>query len=566
MKRRKQQHETQKTYEKAIADQKKTNSKMRVTAQLDAQAQEDVSNFSVHPDLDSDDDIAPGMEPHDEDASELLSSGGDSDGGRYEDSNEGGKGIDEDNDVDESNVDDKEIRLRKEKKKASKTSIRDEIAAIRDTRPKFIHKRAGSDTEKNPTSSKRSKLSDMGGLKDGWKSNVDQKKSRMLPHKASHSSLASSDTGTVDIEFERGEFDQDVSAETLEVQCAGKSQHKQQLESESKHVVDVKLEAADANSIVKEERETGKPAQPPKRAHVKVSDVPFVLPTDHEVWNQHICTSLIEWSSRQTNQFRINSDPGFRQKVQELWNLYLMPLHHISLDCTGPKGKTIKRSDHPALFSFAQADIRNYRSRVGKSALKIVEAYLELKGSTAVEQKQLVEELIHHDSFVYKTPGLTRETSAGAFRGELIMRTMAFYLTWALAAPNPAEGYPTGALALATTAVLQALNIFKTGYSTSQPDTTTTSYSAAKKKKPVNSPDNFSDKWASDAMRFFNLIQRLKGNKWELILHASERYILNIPNAGAGPYLKVTQREAEKASNTQHEMVKDLDDDILLSD
>ncbi|KAJ3978890.1 hypothetical protein F5890DRAFT_1559511 [Lentinula detonsa] len=119
-------------------------------------------------------------------------------------------------------------------------------------------------TLQSPTSSKCSKLSDMGGLKDGWKSNVDQKKSQMLPHKASHSSLASSDTGTVDIEFEHGEFDQDVSAETLEVQRAGKSQHQQQLKSESKHVVDVKLEAADANSIVKEERETGKPAQPPK--------------------------------------------------------------------------------------------------------------------------------------------------------------------------------------------------------------------------------------------------------------------------------------------------------------
>ncbi|KAJ3791725.1 hypothetical protein GGU11DRAFT_761363 [Lentinula aff. detonsa] len=119
-----------------------------------------------------------------------------------------------------------------------------------------------------------------------------------------------------------------------------------------KHVVDVKLEPANANFIVKEERETGKPAQPPKRAHVKVSDVPYVLPTDHKVWNQYVRTSLIEWSSCQTNQFHINSDPGFRQTVQELWNSYLMPLRHISLNCTGPKGNTIKRSNHPALFSF----------------------------------------------------------------------------------------------------------------------------------------------------------------------------------------------------------------------
>ncbi|KAJ3979455.1 hypothetical protein F5890DRAFT_1478521 [Lentinula detonsa] len=501
------QRETQKTHEKATAEQKKTSSKTRIAAQLDAQAQEDVVSFSTRPDLDSDVDS---MRQYDVDASELSSSGGNGNDDQYGDHNKDGKGIDKGDNADESEADDsdpdsemerleEEIRLRKEKKKASKTSIRDEIAAVRVTKPKLLLKRAGSDTEKNPTSTKRSKLSNMGGLKDGWKSQVYQEKPHALSYKASRSSLASSDTGTTpDIEFEH-------------------------------HVVEeVKLEPADANFIAKEERETGKPARPPKRTHVKVSDVPFVSPSDQEVWNQHIRTSLIEWSSNQTNQFHINSDPKFRQTVQELWNSYLMPLPHISLVCTGPKGNQIKRSDHPALFSFAQADIRNYQSRVGKSALKIVEAHLELKGGTAVERKQLVEKLIHHDSFVYETPGLT---------------------------------------------VLRALDIFKTGYNTLQPDTKSESYSAAKK-KPVNSPDNFSDKWAPDATRFFNLIQRLKGDKWELIFHASERYILDIPNAGAGPYLKEAQREAEKANSAQHEMIEDVkqfeelggNDDILLSD
>ncbi|KAJ3710342.1 hypothetical protein DFJ43DRAFT_1044617 [Lentinula guzmanii] len=245
----------------------------------------------------------------------------------------------------------------------------------------------------------------MGGLKDGWKSQVYQEKPHALSYNASRSSLESSDTGTaLDIEFEHvgGEFDQDDSAETLEVSSNSNLSPKH-------HVVEeVKLEPANANFIAKEERETGKPARPPKHTHVKVSDIPFVSPSDQEVWNQHIWTSLIEWSSSQTNQFHINSDPKFQQIVQELWNSYLMPLPHISLDCTGPKGNKIKWSDHPVLFSFAQAHIRNYRSRVGKSALKIVEAHLELKGGTAMEWKQLVEKLIHHDSFVYKTPGLTK--------------------------------------------------------------------------------------------------------------------------------------------------------------
>ncbi|KAJ3792516.1 hypothetical protein GGU11DRAFT_749941 [Lentinula aff. detonsa] len=561
------QRETQKTHEKATAEQKKTSSKTRIAAQLDAQAQEDVVSFSTHPDLDSDVDS---MRQYDVDASELSSSGGNGNDDQYGDHNEDGKGIDKGDNANESEADnsdpdsemerlEEEIRLRKEKKKmklrlfgllnqnsygsdTEKKSVRVHISNS------YVLLTAPSLPLQSPTSTKRSKLSNMGGLKDGWKSQVYQEKPHTLSYKASRSSLASSDTGTThDIEFKHvgGEFDKDDSAEILEGQRAGKSHHsKQQFKSESKAL---KLEPADANFIAKEERETGKLARPPMRTHVKVSDVPFVSPSDQEVWNQHIRTSLIEWSSNQTNQFHINSDPKFRQTVQELWNSYLMPLPHISLVCTGPKGNKIKRSDHPALFSFAQADIRNYRSRVGKSALKIGEAHLELKGGTAVERKQLVEKLIHHNSFVYETPGLTRETSAGAFQGELIMRTMVFYLTWALAAPNPTEGYPTGALALATTAVLRALDIFKTGYNTLQPDTKSELYSAAKK-KPATSGSSF--------------------------FMPAKRYILDIPNAGAGPYLKEAQREAEKANSAQHEMIEDVkqfeelggNDDILLSD
>lgn len=101
--------------------------------------------------------------------------------------------------------------------------------------------------------------------------------------------------------------------------------------------------------------------------------------------------------------------------------------------------------------------------------------------------------------------------------------------------------------------------------------------SKSKKKKPVNSPDNFSDKWAPEAARFLALIQRLKDDKWTLIFNASGQYIIDVPNAGAGPYLKVVQQEAEKEkkSEAQGEMKTDVtepesgelaNEDILLSD
>ncbi|KAJ3792833.1 hypothetical protein GGU11DRAFT_462738 [Lentinula aff. detonsa] len=478
--------------------------------------------------------------------------------GDGKDSSTGGVDTDgEDSDSDEELKRlEEQVRLRKENKQAAKFSVRNDIMVARNSKTKAITKRARSNTETDPIPPKRSKPVGLGGLKLDWKKSV-----RMASKNSnSHSRHMSSEKD--DVEFETiGVFDEDESPETMEKQQAAKSNNKEV----KKDVVQVKLEPGDVNALTKEEHDTGKPAKPPK-THVKVSDIPFIQSSDQTIWNNKIRTSLIEWSGSISKQFNINSDPNFREMVMDLWNRHLNILSHVPLKLEY-NGSTIQRCEHPAILSFAQADIRNYRSNVGKTAVRILKMYLMERAATIEEQRELVEQLLHHNAFVYEKPGKTRNESSGAFRGELIMHTFAFFLSWSYAAPginNPVA--PAGALALATTAVLRALESLRSNTEPASPSDSQTT----KKKKPANSPDNFGDQWGPQAARFYNNILKLNFDKWELITKSSESCIHCLPNAGAGPYLKEARRIqellADKRRGKQPEVKVAVEDEIIVSD
>ncbi|KAE9387541.1 hypothetical protein BT96DRAFT_1005014 [Gymnopus androsaceus JB14] len=233
---------------------------------------------------------------------------------------------------------------------------------------KIVSKRPSSESEANPPSTKRVKQTEIGGLKANWKPIVYGNKT------SSTSKSLANEAGSTEIEFEElagGEFAQDAAKEVIEAERAGKS-HKKEAHT-SKEVIEVKLEPADVNLIANEERETGKPAQPPKpRATVKVSDLPFGLPSDRNIWNEAIQSSLIEWSGTRAQQFSLGSDSEFRPTLRKLWNEHLAILPHISPNTADAKGQTILRCDHPAINSHAQSQIRNYRSKVGQRGLQAV--------------------------------------------------------------------------------------------------------------------------------------------------------------------------------------------------
>ncbi|KAJ3991909.1 hypothetical protein F5050DRAFT_1715704 [Lentinula boryana] len=537
---------------KASTETKKNNSKKRIASHLDQQKQKDSEQPLLRPDLalpspavglespplldDSLTENGPDTEIQAEihaminDADDLAMSSG-------PDSN-----VDMDDADFAENEDDEVKRLEEElkkakNKKANKILLRQDIDTMRVNAPSapvrnLTRKRPSSESEAKSLSAKRAKQTDMiGGLKANWKPLVYGNKTP--------STSAFHEVRT-EIEFEEiagGEFEQDVAKEVVDAEQAGKS-HKKEAHT-SKEVVEVKLKPADVNVIANEERETGKPAQPKPCATVKVSDLPFGLASDRNIWNGAMQSSLIEWSGSRAQQFSLGSDPEFRPTLRNLWNEHLAILPHLLPNTTDAKGQTILRCDHPAINSQAQTQIRNYRSKVGQRGLQAVIGYLQANAKGAEAEKQLVVQLRHKDSFIYEKPGSMPASSTGAFRGALIMRTFAFYLTWALDAPTIGEKLPAGALALATTAVYQALDVCKNGIPASDQKTMPVSTRLGR-----NTPDSFNEEWAPSCQRFYNLIIKLKDDKWDLIFATSEGYIPDLPNAGAGPALKRIRAEA----------------------
>ncbi|KAJ3793944.1 hypothetical protein GGU11DRAFT_847441 [Lentinula aff. detonsa] len=550
---KKKEKQAEKESMKVSTEMKKNNSKKRIASHLDQQKQKNSEQPLLRPDLtlpspavgpkspplldDSLTENGPDTEIQAEidaminDADDLAMSSG-------PDSNVDMDDVDfAENEDEDEEVKRLEEELKKAKnKKANKILLRQDIDTMRVNAPSapvrnLTRKRPSSESEAKSLSAKRAKQTDIGGLKANWKPLVYGNKTP---------STSAFHEVSPEIEFEEiagGEFEQDVAEEVVDAERAGKS-HKKEAHT-SKEVVEVKLEPADVNVIANEERETGKPARPKPRATVKVSDLPFGLASDRNVWNGAVQSSLIEWSGSRAQQFSLGSDPDFRPTLRNLWNEHLAILPHLLPNTTDAKGQTILRCDHPAINSQAQTQIRNYRSKVGQRGLQAVIRYLQANAKGAEAEEQLVVQLRHKDSFFYEKPGSMPASSTGAFRGELIMRTFAFYLTWALDAPTIGEKLPAGALALATTAVYRALDVCKNGVPASDQKTTPTPTRLGR-----NTPDSFNEEWAPSCQRFYNLIIKMKHDKWDLIFAASERYILDLPNAGAGPALKWIRAES----------------------
>ncbi|KAJ3732788.1 hypothetical protein DFJ43DRAFT_1038927 [Lentinula guzmanii] len=355
----------------------------------------------------------------------------------------------------------------------------------------------------------------------------------------------------MDVELEEvsGEFDGDIGAEILEAERDAKSSGAEKGKSISKAIIDVKLEPADVNIVEAEERATGKIAQPRARHQTGKADLPLVLQTDYNIWSNSLIPDLVEWCGTQPDQLGVNGNIEFRPKLRELWMEHLGKLPHIS-EFVKHNGHTIARENHPAIYTYAQSQIRTYRSKLGQNALKFVGDEVKTFESI-IERKKHVERLLHNDAFSYESPGMTRATSSGLFRGHLVIKTFAFHLTWALSSKLD-SGHPIGALALSAAAVERALTIWKTG-------------EERKRKSSRNNEDSFSEEWAPTVARFARALTDMKEEKWEMIYNISEAQLLAVPKGGAGPELKKLLKEALKTRQVSTPgTAMDLDDDPLV--
>ncbi|KAJ3872378.1 hypothetical protein F5051DRAFT_433068 [Lentinula edodes] len=188
-------------------------------------------------------------------------------------------------------------------------------------------------------------------------------------------------------------------------------------------------------------------------------------------------------------------------------------------------------------------------------------------------------------------PMRSLETCSGAFRSELVLRTFAFHLTWSLSATKePAKPedelvpalhivYPSGALALATTAVYWALNLQANGTVSAgiegsggkeNSDATAATPSKTKPKNKLksaasiacNNENSFGEKFSGEYNKYQAHTSKLTKTKWNLIINASKCYIINIPNSGARPALKVGLEEARTNFSIDDEGGSELDTGI----
>ncbi|KAJ3849388.1 hypothetical protein EV368DRAFT_85591 [Lentinula lateritia] len=333
------------------------------------------------------------------------------------------------------------------------------------------------------------------------------------------------------------------------------------------------------------------PAQlPKKRVTAKVSDIPYVNVSDRSVMNISILPAVVQWVGSREKQFAINGDPLLRSMIRKLW---LGHFPSLPPTCQGPKGDTILRCDHPAIYGFLQTKLRTYRSNFGKMGAITVTQYLKQLCDNAEEETECAKDLLANNAFIYEVLGDSLETCSGAFRSELVLRTFAFHLTWSLAsqkdeieqnAVKPEDGlvlvrksvYPIGALALATTAVHWALslcangitNVRNEGSGEEDSDTNAATPTKAKKKAKASASiarkteNSFGEKLTREYNKYQAHTSKLSEAKWALIIDASKRYIVNVPNSGAGPALKDVLAEAEANPCMDDEINSEYDESI----
>lgn len=58
------------------------------------------------------------------------------------------------------------------------------------------------------------------------------------------------------------------------------------------------------------------------------------------------------------------------------------------------------------------------------------------------------------------------------------------------------------------------------------------------RKSSRNGEASFSEEWAPNVAKFFELAGDLKPSKWDEVFSAAETHLLTVPKAGAGPELK----------------------------
>ncbi|KAJ7142647.1 hypothetical protein C8R44DRAFT_865968 [Mycena epipterygia] len=443
----------------------------------------------------------------DSDASRAGSGGGSGSGGD-EDVGGGdefaGSGEDGDNDIDELDDDDRlaleELRKKLlQKKKAKETAstkpkrgeIRAEIHAVQEA-PRVAKRKNTDSTGPQEHAPKKPKAA-LGGLKAGWEKEVGVKpmaKKSSSTWKRSMSRGASSTTSvtsgvsrpsSVAGDDSGAEFDQDEDQASLSAARAAKGKAATPSRT-SKMGITLKKKVVDVDVDGKAKREN-------KRKYIN-ADLPFPADShavDLKHFQQTFIPDLIDWAATLDDSFAVHVHPDFKPMVEDRWMKYFSA-YPIS----------------DAVHYMAVSAVSNWRSAIGKRALKLVCAHLKTI-SSARERRNWVAEQTEGLAFLYREP----QTKGGSYRSELIVGTFSSH-TQLVSKSDVSFGHPTGAMSLCAAALERAFSLCKDGNCIIE----------ALPRKGRKSVSSFvPNPWAERARKYLVVIKTLSLQKWQEIIY-----------------------------------------------
>ncbi|KAK7008364.1 hypothetical protein R3P38DRAFT_2551440 [Favolaschia claudopus] len=251
------------------------------------------------------------------------------------------------------------------------------------------------------------------------------------------------------------------------------------------------------------------------------ADLPFPRPsyhTDLKFWQTYFLPELWDYAATSEEPFSLGAAPGFRDFVQNLWEK-----HYGAYTITD------------AVYSQAAQAVRNWRSKIGKTALAAVNHVLKELPTLEERAKRVADELKDTVFLVFQT---------GAYRSELVLRVFAAHLQ-AVHKNDAFYGHPVGAMALTCAAVERALNMYKSG---------TCSTDGVPRRGKRSALSFVVVPWGARAKAYLPGIRKLTTQKWSKIMSMS------YPFMDSAALITIDDTDGEESSEDSRACIQVSDD------
>ncbi|KAJ6616008.1 hypothetical protein B0H10DRAFT_2219894 [Mycena sp. CBHHK59/15] len=206
------------------------------------------------------------------------------------------------------------------------------------------------------------------------------------------------------------------------------------------------------------------------------TDLPFPknsFPADLKFWQSTIIPEFLDWIATHDDAFATNAHPEFNEVEKNLWEMHY-GAHQIS----------------DAVYAMAAAAVRNWRRKIGKTTLKVVELIITGDDYPTLESHHnYVHDKLLNSAFVYENE--VDETDVS-------------------------YGHPAGVMAITCAATERPLHMYKTS---------TCSADGVKRKGKRSAHSFVTIPWATRAKAYLPGIKTLTTHKWSKILAMSSLYI-----------------------------------------